>query len=123
MDDIYDAKFHGERHQSYRVIHGEQSFSGAKKFIVTISSQSTCEFEYSQQQMQVLQTSALDSKLPYSYNDQEEFIKFQSANMHHIETNELCGNRGKCYFVQYELLNRAKFPLAGDGCLLMQWKW
>ena len=35
MDDIYDAKFHGERHQSYRVIHGEQSFSGAK-FIVTI---------------------------------------------------------------------------------------
>ena len=120
MDDIYDAKLHGERHQSYRVIHGEQSFSGAKKFIVTISSQSTCEFEYSQQQMQVLQASALDSKLPY--NDQEEFIKFQSANMHHIETKELCGNRGKCYFVQYELLNRAKFPLAGVGFLLMQWK-
>ena len=120
MDDIYDAKFHGERHQSYRVIHGEQSFSGAKKFIVTISSQSTCEFEYSQQQMQVLQASALDSKLPYSYNDQEEFIKFQSANMHHIETKELCGNRGKCYFVQYELLNRAKFSLAGVGFLLMQ---
>jgi hypothetical protein len=38
-----------------------QSSSGAKKFVVTISEQSTCEFEYSQHQIQVLQAAALDA--------------------------------------------------------------
>ena len=99
VDDIYDSKFHIDRHQSYRVIHGEQSFSVAKKFLVTISPKSTCEFEYSQEQIQVLQASTLDAKLPFSYKDQKEYINFQTANMHHIETKHLCGTRGKCFFV------------------------
>ena len=81
------------------MIHGEQSSSGGKKFLVTISPQSTCEFEYSEHQMKVLQAGALDSKMPYSYKDQEKFIKFQTANMHHIETKESCGNRGRWFYV------------------------
>ena len=119
VDDIYDSKFHNDhRHHSYRVIHGEQSFSIAKKFLVTISPKSTCEFEYSTEQIKVLQASTLDAKLPFTYKDQKEYINFQTANMHHIETKQLCGTRGKCFlFNLSEWLNRENF------CMIHWWVW
>ena len=98
-DDLYDEKFSVTGSEKYRVFHGEQSSSGAKKFVVTISEKSTCEFEYSQHQIQVLQAAALDARTPYSYHDQEEYIDFQSAAMENIETKKACGTQGKTSYL------------------------
>ena len=94
VDDLHDEKFNVTRSVKYRVFHGEQSSSVSKKFVVTISPESTCEFEYSVHQMQVLQAASLDARTPYTYHDQKEYINFQSAAMENIETKEACGTRG-----------------------------
>ena len=99
IDDINDVKFR-ELNDGLpvRIAHGEHTGEdGSLDFLVTMEKKkgkTFCFFEYSVYQRNNIQSSAIDTELPYTYQEMEVFFDLQSASMINIETRESCAARG-----------------------------
>ena len=99
LDDINDDKFSElNGHLPVRIAHGEHTGKdGSLHFLVTMEKKqgtTFCFFEYSVYQRNHIQDSAIDTKLPYTYQEMEVYFELQSSSMINIETWQKCAARG-----------------------------